>query len=246
MDPDADRHPGSAGIGVTGRPEQLQPRFDRLAGVLAIREAGDEQGGDLIADQLIDECVPADQHVDRGFVEPVHQPAELERRHPFGDGRRAAHVDEEHGQLDLRAARVGGGEAVAGAAEARVLIRPVDALDSVDEGAADAGKRPEALDAARVGGQPGVDAAVALCADVAFGEDGAPDFIIRFGWRGLKRHRFIDFRERLTTLPAEGRPFLRCAQDRPCGGQADVVITKDKFILMLQVETTKVVTTKYR
>jgi hypothetical protein len=85
--------------------------------VLLARKAGDEQGGDFIPDQLVNERIGLHEDVNRGFVEAVHQAAELGGIHFLGECGRAAHIHEQHGQHDLRAARILGIEEVAGCAK---------------------------------------------------------------------------------------------------------------------------------
>jgi hypothetical protein len=69
-------------------------------------------GSDFITDQFINESISLHKDIDGGFLEAVHQLAELDGVHFLGDGGRAAHIHEEHGQLDLRAAWIPGIEEI--------------------------------------------------------------------------------------------------------------------------------------
>jgi hypothetical protein len=66
------------------------------------REAGNEQGYHLVADELVDDPVPLVDHACGGAVEARDELGEVVRRHPLCERRRASHVGEQKRELDLR------------------------------------------------------------------------------------------------------------------------------------------------
>ena len=91
--------------------------------MILAREAGDEQSRDFISHQFINERIRPHENVDRGFIESIHQLAELSIVHRFGNRSRAAHVHEQHGQLDLCAAGELACKKMTGCAISRILNR---------------------------------------------------------------------------------------------------------------------------
>ena len=85
------------------------------------RVTGDEQCRDFIAHQFVNERIRLHKDIDRRFVESIHQMAEYGVVHGLCDGGRAAHIHEQHGQLDFRAAGELGCEKMTGGAISRIL-----------------------------------------------------------------------------------------------------------------------------
>jgi hypothetical protein len=67
-------------------------------------KARDEQSGNLIANQLFNHGVEAEQDTGGGIVKSIDQSAEVVRAHALCQASRAAYIREQHGQLNLCAA----------------------------------------------------------------------------------------------------------------------------------------------
>ena len=133
------------------RAQQCQRSLDRLSGVGLCRERGHEQGDDLVADELVDDCVVLDEHPRRDVIEAVQQAPKRAGADPLRDGGRAADVGEQEAGLDLGAALARLQDAEAERAVGRVLLPALPAQE-VHQRAAQAAKWCRAHLAARLAG----------------------------------------------------------------------------------------------
>ena len=133
---------------VAGLAEELARGVDGRRGVVEAAHPRDEQANHLVPDELVDDRLSVDEYAGGHLVEAVEQVREVARRHPLGDACRAAHVSEQHRQLDLRTAVVRVDVLVAAAAVAGVLL-PGPEPDHSHRRAARPGERAEAHLAAR-------------------------------------------------------------------------------------------------
>ncbi len=102
----------------------FQRRLHRPAGVLALMDRGAEEGHHLIADQLVQSAIMANDALCRQQVEAVQASSDFSRREPLREGSEAADIHE-HDRYDERlpARR---SELVSERAEIRVFARWTD------------------------------------------------------------------------------------------------------------------------
>jgi hypothetical protein len=86
------------------------------------RKDGEIDPDHLVTDQFVDEGVRFHQRVSGDSVKPVHELAELGRRHSLGEVRGAAYVHEEQGQVHFRTPRVRAADLESEVAKARIPI----------------------------------------------------------------------------------------------------------------------------
>src|SRR4029077_2019943 len=92
------------------------------APVVRTGDAADEQCHDLVANELVDDCVVGDEYARDRPIEAIHQLGEVGRVGALTQSGRPTYIREQDGDVDLRAA--GRQLLAARRAEVRVLARP--------------------------------------------------------------------------------------------------------------------------
>ena len=86
-----------------GPGQEVERRIDRRRLMVRTRDATEEQPDHLVADELVDEAVVAEDHVRRDPIERVQEGAELARAQPLADRRRPPDIGEQETDRDLGA-----------------------------------------------------------------------------------------------------------------------------------------------
>ena len=203
IDADADRQPGTFGGAVAEAAHQRLRRLDRHAHEARPGEARHEKSHHLVADQLVDRRLVAHQRLGRHAVEPVERRRECGRTELLRERGRAAHVSEQDGGLDLRAA--GRQLLAAERAQHGVLARRPEAHRTADM-AAEAAEGVVADLAARRAGQQMHQLPQALERRVPLHERRAPDFLLLAGAAAVSQfHGPALSLEPASTVASEGR-----------------------------------------
>src|SRR5690606_15565224 len=171
IDPDADGQPRPAGASKAEGREEIDRAVDRRLPEIRPGKAGDEKRHHLVADQLVDGRVAADQDLGCGIVEAVERRREFFRPQSLRKFGRAAHIGEQDSQLNLRAAKRH--LLTAEGAKARILFRR-NHTDGAAEKAADAAERVVAPLAARRSGKQAPEAGHEFFPKMPVPEDFSP------------------------------------------------------------------------
>ena len=146
-------------------------RFDRGVRVARSGDPSEEQPDDLVADQLVDEPVVAEDDLRAGAVEPVEEAAKLGWSHALGDPRRTADVGEEQADRDLRSCQPFLAEVLDAVRADRRIARIATEADASKHRAADTLEWGQAQLAARRGREVPDHISEASQAGVLAGED---------------------------------------------------------------------------